>query len=1255
MRDPVLSGGANPVDKYKIEKILGKNFQTFVGLLENPGLKAFTYDNIEPNSVGKIRDNLPEIKGNDIHQTFMQNIIGTLEGFNMVERATPGKMDVREKVLPVIEKLIDELLGDKNIIEKFYFDQLPYVPKVGSNNINYLVPNFHLLSYEDNIYYVSYDNHSSLNLAILYILHFISLLDLNNIDPKDIMLILQHDNKYFMKYIYQFYSEIVGTNLFPAGSEDNVLKAILEGFTTIVRQAINITKELDKNTPMSLTANKIKEYQDIVRSLDVNTTKKLIKSIKGLLNDNGKGFDKKIAKKLALILLYDVDIRKQGNEVDNVFTGISPQEITARKEEYWKNSILNPYYFLGNVEKKIDIEYKLEDEVSFNILKKAIGVGQPVQPPAPPPGAGTAPLTLGVVSTLPPLVPTAKYYSLPILYGPKYVKDNNYYLTNKEEQGNVDASANEDGSFITDDALSYSKGIFEITSKKVYSSVKTIPLLTMFEYSIKVKQFYDPNHPFNKNNPPKIDQLDLNNIANNLKDMYNNYNYIANRIKQIPTRDYAKNFGQYKDPFIVSFMNYIMTHFELDKAGNLVLKPSPQPPQPGVQPQPTSKPSNFDDAVLYFFRNRALKEPDFYQKFFNLIRMEQTDEGNPDNDVLFKDVANLDDEKMQKYRLNVRKYIRGVILKGGQYGGAKTIGDIVFLTYIPDYPTDGSIGAIWVTSTIRIDEKELKNVGNEAITKIARAIYSAKEGKDVIIPNITEKITPGMVKQAGDYVATIGVFNILKSPSYIKSLLQAPLRIPGLEPGWKKRENYITEQMLKAASRWERDGDIFVLRDENGNIVEKGVNSLCNMIGQAMDNCLIFLSNCVNSNEETLPKYCEKMLDFNFNINPPINALVEMVKEINPLIAFRILQRFGFASYLAEEENEPFPGFRRYKVQSVSEWLEELLSESERCKKPTAPSSGKCDPRTLREQLGDDAANKILAILKDNTKHAFFDYLDILVDWVNANPQVLNKEEILHPEMPQEYPPIDKSFNLYNHVDPYRPIVQRLRAFRCELERLKSSIMNDLAGTRVPSTISLVAKMDASGINMPLSRTAFTSPIPSSSIVAMYGGEGGIYQTEDELKNINKQYGHGLFKLIFENLLQTMQGLSGEKKMRLKEETKRKINEKLDKLKQTEDELRKSLVNLLKKNQLFQMSRGYVDAFNITNDTDLEIVLRKHSNLLNLGNAYNRRSINLIDLFQTLIMAMVNKLQETPETPGKKYERPMTTDYRRYQSGGRRW
>jgi len=272
--------------------------------------------------------------------------------------------------------------------------------------------------------------------------------------------------------------------------------------------------------------------------------------------------------------------------------------------------------------------------------------------------------------------------------------------------------------------------------------------------------------------------------------------------------------------------------------------------------------------------------------------------------------------------------------------------------------------------------------------------------------------------------------------------------------------------------------------------------------------------------------------------------------------------------------------------------------------------------------------------IKNN--ETLLNYFSILVEWVNANPQVLNPEEAKESCYKTLYPKSNKSFATYEYLNPYRSAYLRLSRLCEGTDRLKQSITNNLAGARGYAMMANVANTVQAGIEMPLNRYAFSYPYGQMGIKTMIGGHGDI---EAELQKIQNAYGYGLFTEIYSNLIRIMSDLKSPVngrpgcEMELSAASRSQIDSKLSRFKTAEEEFRKSLMSLIERVKLYQGSRGYIAALEDEHipgipDQNLQQVLAKHSNLLGLSAAYNKKAGNLLNIFQGLIRVLMGKVEE---------------------------
>jgi hypothetical protein len=1209
MRKTDLRGG----NDYKINEILGKNFKDFVSLLRGNDLSKFTFEAYGDKSAS-INGGPNTPKPNDLHYDFTQYLMATTIAFREIESPDVEKAAITEEYANDFYKMYDELINAESgtrttggLISpekySFYYKELPYYEGKGIN-IKYLSSVLHFLPYTDKVFENYNDTPAgALVNAIRYLYHFISLLDLDNINVKDIMVLLRTDNAVFIPLVDDIVDTVSNSVYFtkasnlPSGDEASkavIREGVINGLTIIAEEIINELRAVPTN-PGILPV----KYEDI-RTLNFTNGKDVAEYFGKLINSTNAPTINNITNNLygsvgGYYNLYDA--------APNASKAV-PDE--AQRKAYAFNSLMNPYYLSKDFAEEIDAKKITGELVQMGGFKK-----KPVAP-----GAG-------------------KTISLPFLYGPE-TPAGKRFLTTYPTQGNFN-NANLMGLPAINRFNNYIDLVTDYGTNRE-NGIK-VALLSIATY------FIINNKRFNQ-------MAGLgNDIAEHIRKNLQAYTKYITRIRSIP-RNAEDIIKRYRESFVSEFVNRSYKDYYINPSTNKLEARLPAMARPTGE----SKKSNLTNPTIEnFYTNVVAADPQFYSEFFNLVRLADTPAGKGYNgDVPLGEAKTLPKSELVNYRLNVKKNIGYSRLHNLQYGGAdaSSYGDIVLISLIADYPTNGSIGDDWVTKTEKISKVELTKRGTNAIRDIARITYVSKPAGTGIINVMGVDVNVIDIQRYA-----VSGFMYKRYPEFLKNYLRGLASESYIVPGttWKEGELLISEHMLKEGNTWQRNGDHFVKYDKDGKEIDNvPLEDSCTFINDTRE-CLAFLTECLPSSSELdYNTFCVKLLDFEFATGVGMKVLKEEVQKIDPSVAFAILRKLRFGSYLEEEKYDPVKGFRRYKVQSVGSWLEELMTglPKDRCKKYTAPVKSEFGCGPLKEQLG-ALADIIIKMAQDPKKHNFFNYLDILVHWVNANPQVLNPEETVGVVLKQNYPKISNSFRTYDYVDPYRPAEIRLRGLSCGLDRLKSNIMNELSGANVGATISTIANVPL-GIEMPLSRYGFTNPIPFGGVTPMIGGH--LYDIDAEFTKWNQAYGYELFDSIFRDLYSTMGNLVGKRGIKLTNNTNDHIKEKLEKFKETEEALRKSLKSFIERNKLFQASRGHINSFDL-NDTQFATVLEKHSNLLSIGSAYNRRAVNLIDLFQTITKAILTKIDEGStvksdgKTDGSKYERPLTMDFHYHQFG----
>ena len=606
-----------------------------------------------------------------------------------------------------------------------------------------------------------------------------------------------------------------------------------------------------------------------------------------------------------------------------------------------------------------------------------------------------------------------------------------------------------------------------------------------------------------------------------------------------------------------------------------------------------------------------------YAKFFNLVDV-------TDGSVLDLG-ANIAPADLSKFRLNVKK------VEGLQTGGALmrggVRGDIMFVTILPDYDP-ATVTGILLSPSVRIDASVLKALPDlrEAIRSIFRDVYEAPVGQNQIVilgqsPAINISDILAVVRQRAD-------FSLNWSALYaglIKRNLDGRVKVAS---GFSSWESFLKTNITREiATQWHRvddtDGGYFQRRGPNGEVMAENPVNNCAFLDIGAAECMSFLEDCAYSKDrDTLGAVCAKLADSSFKYNIAQSDIKEKVTNIDPKTAYAILSKFGFGEQLIEDLNAMPRGLRRNVVQSVGSWLKDLSNMAD---------------KDVRFGANANAAGGIFEKISNNP--TLLNYLEVLVAWVNVNPQVLNPEEHARPAAVFDLPGRSKRYNQYFHLSPYKQAKLNLGSTCGALDRLRSSIENRLAGYDGNAMIRNISGVPL-GIEAPFNRAVFSSGV-MPNIMYMNGGH-DAHSLEAELQAVNNTYGSGIFEQIYKDLSATMDMIKvnePNRSVRLSNNSRNAIETKLKSIKEVEDALRKSLSNLITKNQIYKASYGQVDAFDV-DDSKLPDLLAKHSNLLGLTEAYNRKSINIINLLQTIATALNAKLAKE-EPAATTYTRPM--------------
>lgn len=1225
----IQRGGVANDDVIDFGKVLGDNFKLFATQLGTSKISDFTFDKLSPGNLNS------KYKKNDVDFKFTEAVMLISAAFAQIERPNIENYKTTSGIGDKLSELFEQYInGTDNSLSPvptapFDFVQLPYSDRL-PNLENSM---FNLIPYGKMFKSYGTGSENMLDIIIRYLYHYIALLDvgiMNNSHVENMFTFLKQDNILFMPVVNEFVNNITTSdyfdniNIFDASDpakldqikseiKDTVmdsLKGVAYAIITKYKNTAIISREIYKKSDFLADDNFFKNTKDLKEVLKesgilkINDTlaKRFYNSVNAY--DPAPGTDAKLA------------------EPTNF-----PEDQIKRIN---KLAYYNPFYITNkNIKKSLDDdEYK--NVTNNKTPAEMIGGGEGMSFGSSSTGTGS-----GIVS-------------LPLFYGPKIdiatdTDNGNHNLITKKKQGVKATNAD----FVSKTAV---KSIYDEADKKSF-------IMVIKEYAGKYI-----TKPGDINETSKIavilgmlyfsidsekDLADLiaadqhDEAAESIEKTLRSFNQFVSRTSVIPA--HGRIDKNLREMFVNTFIRELSKKLSLDngKIVKRIVDPAAQPVQP------VNKSTLIDDKIWKFYKDHVIVDPDFYSKFFNLMKYDSNNKVvNDDIDLKNSEAKNIIDADRGKYRLNVKK-VSGYV-KDVQIGGASSFGDIMFVSLLPYYDT--SVGKIWISPDIFIPDTDLTP---DVIKYLSRETYNLYlYNNDIVVF--------GKTISKSDFINFVQNFNHFMGNSkdfYNNFINRISADASTISPDvWRENEIFVSEQVLSEANRWKRvpGTNKFVKYDEDGKEVEVLMSDNCAFIKNDTRKCLAFLHQCLTSTTKAdYEKFCDKLLNFSFNITPDLNFIRDEVQKMNPVVAFQILRYFGFG-YRLVTEDYPIKDFNRYKVQTVGEWLDELMSGVDKCA-PINNNNNNNVPfqcGTLKQRLG-KLADQIITMSTDRDKRGFFNYLDILVNWVNANHQVLNpaENETGITGISGNYPKISDGYKLYKYAPPYKTaeIRSRVLGYACGLERLRSDIMNELNGTSSKTTISNISSVPF-GTEMPLTHYGFTTRIPMFANHSQFGGVQNILDTGYELKKLNQPVGYTLFNDIFTDLTRTMQNSLGKDRMQLTNKSFSDIRQKLDRLKDTEIELRKSLIDLIERNKLYQATHGYVDTFS-QNSKDFKTLQEKHSNLINLGNAYSRRSVNIIELFQTVANAIVDKIDKSsPQNTSQNeqqslYDRPISMGY----------
>lgn len=240
---------------------------------------------------------------------------------------------------------------------------------------------------------------------------------------------------------------------------------------------------------------------------------------------------------------------------------------------------------------------------------------------------------------------------------------------------------------------------------------------------------------------------------------------------------------------------------------------------------------------------------------------------------------------------------------------------------------------------------------------------------------------------------------------------------------------------------WQRGCNEFYREDDWGNRVPEKDEDKCTFVSGA--DCPRLMMKCIKDGS------CKQFFRLTFDVKPHgITDVKQAVMKINPHTAYRLLGRLGFGVYLDDAE----PGkMRYYKIQSVDSWENDLRNMS----KPDG-----CD--CMKRMVTTDLQREILNVLNSPRGVAFKEYLKVLVEWVNANPTVLNPNSYEVQQAPANTG-VFKIFGYQSNLST--AAANNLYKDYCDVSRVQASIVKNVFGNQQPVIGAQVGGADTSNLD----------------------------------------------------------------------------------------------------------------------------------------------------------------------------------------------
>lgn len=399
------------------------------------------------------------------------------------------------------------------------------------------------------------------------------------------------------------------------------------------------------------------------------------------------------------------------------------------------------------------------------------------------------------------------------------------------------------------------------------------------------------------------------------------------------------------------------------------------------------KAQQMTQAILGGWNNLSNEAKNFYKKYLDVLRYDSM--SGLWNKVSLDQVGGVNPNDLANYRVNLTKIMMGREAPA-------------FVRLIPKW-SKGLLGNIWYTDasgqhvmldTSRWQENDGATPGNGGANIFKNLYVAAYKGEASVDVEGASPVPISLPKAFSGQGGVVG-FGTGASPSYAGP--SAPYFSFNVDQFTRKRFFDIQKELkqppvvkgpvlsMTDKNIWQVDQQGRLFMNENGNTIYYGANDpatvqrlrsqfkcYSTLVKADPTTCNKYVNQCLLSNDTDSLKVCAeiwKQKDF-------YDVSKEEIKNMHPLVAVRTLQKFGFRVH---KVSDAMAGITIKKFEDVDHWIKHVLQ-----KQPQFQTQ-------IQSQTPGD--NKTIQAIVESNEN-LLNYLRLIVEYVNANPAILNGKEM---------------------------------------------------------------------------------------------------------------------------------------------------------------------------------------------------------------------------------------------------------------------